>query len=83
MTGPRHGSMADRLLSMQPGDVEFFDATSRGPMPLQQTVCACAKRNGLTGKLKQEWFVSVQPTTREVIDIVRVTRLPDEEGASK
>ena len=81
MTGPRHGSMADRLLSMNPGDVEFFDATKRGPMAVQQTVMACAKRNGLTGKFKQEWFISVQPTSRETIDIVRVTRLPDEKGS--
>ena len=66
--------MADRLLDLQVGESTLFEAAAGTGNLKQQQVCACASRNGLSGKLGQKLFLAVAIGDREVIDIIRVTR---------
>lgn len=79
MSGPRKGSMADRLINLKDGESTLFEAVPGCGNLRQQQINACASRNGLTGKLRQQIFIGVSVTDRQVIDIVRVTRFnPDQ-----
>lgn len=74
--GPRVGSRPWALLNLQPGESLFFQAQNGVPRLMAQ-IATDMQRNGLSGAMTQTVFLAIQPTTREVIEIVRVTRHPE------
>lgn len=75
-TGPHVGSRPWALLRLAPGESMFLEA-SNGVTRLMQQVATDLHRNGLQGVMTQTHLLAIQPTTREVVDIVRITRHPE------
>lgn len=71
--GPRVGSRPWALLRLKPGEALLLPAPPGKVVNLMGQVQADATRNGL--RITQAMFLAIQPSTREVLEIVRVTRL--------
>lgn len=72
---PHVGSRPWMLLRMQIGDVMLIENKRGGPVgKLMQQIQADISRNGLKGKMVQSHLLGVQPTSREVFDIIRIER---------
>lgn len=74
--GPMHvGSRPWMLSNMAIGDVLLFENKNGGPVgKLMQQIACDVSRIGFKGKVVQSHLLAVQPTSREVFDIVRVER---------
>lgn len=81
-TGPRKGSRPYLLLNLKPGERAVFMAPPSGASKLMQQIWADVARNGLGGKIRQSLVIGVEVSSREVIDMVLVTRLQDEAEAA-
>lgn len=70
---PRPGSRTWLIANMQPGDVLLFERKEGGPVgALMQQIGTDIRRAGLGGKVLQTHLIAIQPTTRDVHDIVRL-----------
>lgn len=76
-TGPQVGSRPWHLLRMVKGDCLFFASNKPSVMALMGRINSDIHKNNLTGKFKQTHFIAVQPSTKEVLDLVRVERIED------
>lgn len=71
--GPRPGSRPFTLLSLKSGVRILFEAPPGRATALMQQIQADTTRNGI--KVKQAIVLGVQPDTRELLEIVAVTRI--------
>ncbi len=75
-TGPRPGSRPFILVSLVINESVLFAVPAGKPLARHmQQIATDIQRNGLSSKVKQELFICIQPTTREVVDAIRVTRV--------
>lgn len=74
--GPRIGSRPWALLRLQPGERIFLEVRGSVASTMQQ-IGTDVQRNGLGGKITQTLVLGVVPSSRDVIDLVMLTRLPD------
>lgn len=71
--GPRPGSRIWAISNMQPGDVLLFERKDGGPVgALMQQIGTDIRRAGLGGKVLMTHIIGIQPTARDVYDIVRL-----------
>lgn len=77
-TGPRIGSRPWLLSRMGVGDALCFEAPLRQASRLMMQIQTDIGRLGLSGAFEQRHYVAVQPTEKDVIDIVRVVRVEKE-----
>lgn len=74
----RVGSRPWLLVNMAVGDTLIFESHVKGQVAnLMQQIMTDILRNGLRGKIKQSHLIAVQPTTKEVYDLVRVERIAE------
>jgi hypothetical protein len=72
---PRPGSRVWKLANLEPGERLFLEAPAGRLAAFRQQVQVDAARTGLgTGSFSQTLVLGVLPNTREVIDLVMVTR---------
>lgn len=74
MTGPRIGSRSHKLLSLKPGEHCFFETYAGNVGRLMMQISTDIQRSGLTGEAAQRHLIAIDPATREVFDLVRVSR---------
>ena len=77
--GPREGSRPHTLLNLEPGERCFFEAEVGRGGRLMQQIGADISRNGLQGKVSQRLLLAIEPSSREVVELVMVTRLEEDE----
>lgn len=77
--GPRTGSRASLLLSLQPGQRTILEAPKGRLGPFMAQIHTDANRSGLNGRISVALLLGLNPTTREVIDLVVITRKEDRE----
>lgn len=77
MSGPRPGSRPFLLSNMKPGDSALLEAPLGRLQPFMNQIAVDIGRCGLNGKITQSTILGVELSTRQVYEIVRVTRLPD------
>ena len=71
--GPQPGSRSWMIMNMEPGDVLLFENKNGGPVgPLMSQIGVDIRRAGLAGVVVQTHIIGIQPTTRDVYDIVRL-----------
>lgn len=71
--GPRVGSRPWKLLQLEVGESLLLEAPAGRLVPFMGQVQVDASRNGV--KITQSLLYGVDPKSRAVLDIVRVTRL--------
>lgn len=71
MTGPRVGSRPWALAQMAPGDSMVLETRAGHGAKLMQQIGTDALRAGV--KIERRLLLAVEPATRTVTDIVRVT----------
>ncbi len=72
--GPRVGSRPWTLLNLAVGQSAYFEAPPGRLQAFMSQIAGDIIRNNLKGKVVQSLIIGVQPTSREVVDLVRVTR---------
>lgn len=77
--GPRPGGRPSALLNLKPGERCFFEASIGKGSRLMQQIGADVSRNDLSGKIEQRLLLAVEPSSRELIELVMVTRLKEDE----
>ena len=78
MSTPRIGSRPWQLVNLAPGNSLYFEVPEgQSVTKLMQQINTDILRNDLAGKMKQQHIIGVQPTSRCVIDLVRVTRIEE------
>lgn len=73
MTNHRIGSRPWRLSRLQPGESALFNAGDN-PTNYMQQVAADISRSCATGSVSQRLLLAIHPATRDVINVVEVTR---------
>jgi hypothetical protein len=71
---PRRISRPDRLRALQPGERIFFEAPPGRLSPFMQQVQTDVGRCNLKGTVTMVHVLGITPSTREVIELVMVTR---------
>ena len=74
MSGPQIGSRVWALSRLEPGERLLLEAPAGRTSAFMQQVSTDVGRAGLRGALSQSLVVGVKLDTRDVIDIVCVTR---------
>lgn len=72
---PRPGSRPHALVNLPVGHSLVFEAPQGRSYAFMAQIQTDIQRNGLKGKMEQALLIAVHPATREVFDIVRVTRV--------
>lgn len=80
--GPNKGSRPAMLLSLKPGQRVIVEAPIGKTSAVMQQMGADISRNGLSGKIKLSQVLGVEVSTREVVEMILITRLEDEEIAA-
>ncbi len=74
-TGPRPGSRPYRLANLPVGEHFLLEVPAGVPVTnYMQQIAADIGRVGLNGKVTQQLLIGIQPTTRQVYDIIRIVR---------
>lgn len=66
---------AQALLALRSGESLFLEALDEAPEALIRSVSREAARVGLRGRVVASVVLAIEPATREVLDLVRITRL--------
>ena len=72
--GPRVGSRPWKLAQMMPGDRIFLEAPGGNLQNFMKQIGADISRGGLSGLVTQTLILGIEPATRNVIDLVMLTR---------
>lgn len=73
--GPRIGSRPWKLLQLEPGECLLLSAPSGQPLQaFMQNIASDITRNGLKGQLHQSLILGIEISTRQVYEIVKVSR---------
>jgi hypothetical protein len=78
-TGPRVGSRPWQITRMQPGERLFLEAPVGRLQRFMQQIAVDISRCKLNRLVTQTHMLGVIPSTREVVDMVILTRLPNPE----
>lgn len=77
-TGPRPGSRPWQLVNLAFGECLVIQVPrDKAVSTFMQQINTDILRNGLKGKVTQQHLIGVQPSTREVVDLVRVSRIEE------
>lgn len=72
---PRVGSRSHALVNLPVGHSLVFEAPQGRLSAFRAQIQTDIQRNGLNGKVEQSLLLAIHPATREVYEIVRVTRV--------
>ena len=73
----RPGSRPHTLENLEVGSSHFFQVKKQSTSKLMQQISVDISRVGLNGRLKQEVLLAIQPTTKQVVELVMVTRVAE------
>lgn len=76
-TGPRPGSRPWMLANLKVGDALYFEAPLGHSARTMGWIAADITKAEANGEFKQTHFIAIQPHTKQVIDIVQVTRVAE------
>lgn len=73
-TGQRPGSRPWLITNLKPGESLFLEAPKGRLQPFMQQVAADIYRVGLATLVSQSLVLGIEPATREVFELVKLTR---------
>lgn len=76
-TGPRPGSRPHMLANMELGERTFLEAPQGRVQAFMQQIGADITRGNLQGKITQTLILGIEPATRQVYELVMLTRKED------
>lgn len=76
-TGMRPGSRPWMLSNLKVGDALYFEAPLGHSARTMGWIAADITKAEAKGEFKQTHFIAIQPHTKQVIDIVQVTRVAE------